>query len=437
MEVRVRIAPSPTGFWHIGNTRTALFNYLFAKRLGGAFVLRIEDTDRARYVPEAVDNIIQALKWLGLNWDEGPEINGPYGPYIQSHRLDIYKKHAQELLDKDLAIKDGEAFRFKTKKAGQTTWKDLIGDKDITFDNSTQEDFIILKSDGYPTYNFANVIDDHYMEITHVIRGHEFISSTPKHIMLYDSFGWGKPRFGHAPLILGSDRSKLSKRHGAKSVLEFKQDGFLPEAIVNYMALLGWTPPSQKEILTMEEMIHEFDINDANVASPIFDFKKLEWMNGEYIRSLSDEELTYRLQEFLVDHPAKDRVGPIVPFIKDRIKKLSDFVPLTHFIYSEPEYDISVFESLKIPDLKSVLGKVSQSLKIVNDDWTSQTFEETFKKLAKELSLTNTQIFQLVRIAISGQLVSPPLFETMDLIGKNEVTGRVQRVAENYPNLSF
>lgn len=430
MTVRVRIAPSPTGFWHIGNTRTALYNYLFARKMEGKFILRIEDTDRERYMPEAVGNIIEVLKWLGFKSDEGPKEGGPFDPYVQSERLKLYKEKADELVGKDFAYYDDKAIRFRTTKEGKTVWQDLIGDKQISFNNSTQEDFIILKSDGFPTYNFANVVDDHYMEVTHVIRGPEFISSTPKHLMLYKAFGWEPPRFGHVPMILGSDKSKLSKRHGSKPVLDFRDDGYLPEAIINYMALLGWTPPSGKEILSLEEMIKEFDIKDVNVASPIFDIRKLDWMNGEYIRLLTDEELTKRLQEYLVDHPAKDKIATVVPLIKERIKKLSDFIPMTNFLFEKPEYEKEIF--VKVAggkSVKEVLVAILKRMESLQKPWIAEDFEKQFRTLAEELGLSAAIIFQLVRVSISGQTVTPPLFESMKILGEDEVIKRVDYVA--------
>ncbi len=455
-QVRVRIAPSPTGFWHIGNTRTALYNFLFAKKQGGKFILRLEDTDRERLVPGAAENIIEAVKWLGLNYDEGPDIGGPFAPYTQSERMDLFKKHAEELFKKGLAFKDEDAIRFRTQKEGKTSWHDLIGGKQIAFENSTQEDFVILKSDGFPTYNFANVIDDHYMQITHVIRGPEFISSTPKHLMLYEALGWEPPRFAHVPMILGPDKAKLSKRHGAKPVLEFKSDGFLPEAVVNYMALLGWTPPSGREILSLEEMVKEFDIKDVNVSSPIFDFKKLEWMNGEYIRKMSDEELAKRLIDYLSglpvqaeeiedkvlgkdshkekkalpQHLTEEKIAELTPLIKERIKTLSDFVPLTNFIFERPEYDKKFFGQLKIDNTAQVLQQILEKLEAFKKPWTKEEFEQAFQGLAKALRLSNTQMFQLIRVAISGQLVTPPLFESIQIIGVEETLERIKKSLE-------
>lgn len=418
MEVRVRIAPSPTGSPHIGTAWQALFDYVFAKKNNGKFILRVEDTDRERYVPESVEQIYETLKWLGLEWDEGP--------YKQSERLDIYKKYAAQLLEKGIAYEDEGAIRFKTEKVGKTSWRDLVGDKDITFDNGTQEDFVILKSDGYPTYNFANVIDDHLMQISHVIRGNEFISSTPKHLMIYQAFGWIPPQFAHLPVLVGSDRSKLSKRHGAKSALEFKDEGYLKEAVLNFLALLGWSHPEGKEIFTIDEMIKLFNFKDVNVSSAYFDVTKLDWLNGEYIRKMSDDELTKRLQEYLVDHPAKDKIAPLVPLVKERIKKLSDFIPLTDFFYEKVEYDTAQFQKLNIKNQKEILKKVLEKLEKMERLWKAGEFEQTFRNLAADEKISVTQMFQLIRVAISGQLVTPPLFESIKVLEEEEAIKRVK-----------
>lgn len=434
MEVRVRTAPSPTGIPHIGNTWAALFNFVFAKKNKGKFILRIEDTDRERLVPESVEKIYETLKWLGLDYDEGPDKGGPFEPYLQSKRLEIYQKYAQELLEKGLAIKDEGAIRFQTSKEGKTSWTDLVGNKEITFDNGTQEDFIILKTDGYPTYNFANVIDDHLMEITHVIRGNEFISSTPKHIMVYKAFGWDIPQFAHLPVLVGADRAKLSKRHGSKSILEFKQEGFLKEALINFMILLGWSHPEGKDFFSLEEMISLFDFKDVNLSSAFFDTQKLEWLNGEYIRQMSDEDLAKRLQEFLVDHPSQGKIEHIIPLVKERIKKLSDFIPLTDFFWEKPEYEKDVFEKLKIEDINSVVGKIVETLENLNKPWKKEDFEETFKKFGTDNNLSNTQTFQLIRVAISGQTVTPPLFESIEILGPEETLARVNEAQKYLSN---
>ncbi len=445
-QVRVRFAPSPTGFMHIGGVRTALFNYLFAKKHKGVFILRLEDTDRERYIEEAVGNIIEALNWLGLKYQEGPEIKGEYGPYIQSERLELYKKHAEELLKKDRAYQDEGSIRFKTLKEGQTTWHDLIGDergshsgKGITFLNSTQEDFVILKTDGFPTYNFANVIDDHYMQITHVIRGPEFISSTPKHLMLYKSFDWTPPQFAHVPVILGPDKSKLSKRHGAKPVLEFREDGFLPEALLNYMALLGWAPPSGNELLSLEQMVEEFDIKDVNVSSPVFDLTKLEWINGEYIRKLSDQELGSRITQSLMqigwtkaaEPEIQQKINQLAPLVKERIKKLTDFVPLTDFIFEKAEYDQEVFDKIlkkQQVDLGNTMNEIASTMENLSTPWDAKQFEERFRALADKLGLSASEMFQLIRAGVSGQLVTPPLFESIQILGEQETISRIKNV---------
>lgn len=430
--VRVRLAPSPTGSPHIGTAWQALFDFVFAKKNQGKFILRIEDTDRARYVAQSEQEIIDTLNWLGFEYDE---------IYKQSERLDIYRKYSQELLDKGLAYKDEGAIRFKTEKIGQTSWTDLVGGKQITFPNNTQEDFVIIKSDEYPTYNFANVVDDHLMEITHVIRGNEFISSTPKHLMLYQSFGWAPPQFAHLPVLVGSDRSKLSKRHGAIGALEFKKMGYLKEALINFLALLGWSHPKAQEFFSLDEMIDLFDFADFNPSSAYFDITKLDWINGEYIRRMSDEELEKRLDEYLVDHPSKSKLAPLIPLVKERIKKLSDFVPLTYFFFTSPEYDMEVFKKLlsRHPeadsaegsiDLRSILEKMLEAMQNLQKPWDAKVFENTFRKLAEELGISVTQMFQLIRVAISGQLVTPPLFESVKILGEEETIKRVKEALE-------
>ncbi|MBI2593692.1 glutamate--tRNA ligase [Candidatus Daviesbacteria bacterium] len=437
MDIRTRIAPSPTGSPHIGTAWQALFDFVFARKNNGKFILRLEDTDKVRFVPESAKQIDETLEWLGFEVDESPSKGGNFGPYIQSERLDVYRKYADELLEKGLAYNDEGAVKFKMNKEGSTAYHDLVGGeqssrggKDISIENSTQDDFVMIKSDGFPTYNFANVIDDHLMEISHVIRGNEYISSMPKYIQLYKSFGWTPPQFAHLPLLVGSDRAKLSKRHGAKGALEYKRDGFLKEAIINFLALLGWSHPQGKEIFSLEDMIKVFDFKNFNPASAYFDETKLEWMNGEYIRRMPDEELTKRLQDYLVDHPAKEKIAPIVPLIKERIKKLSDFIPLTDFLFEKPEYDMEVFNKLKIRDIKSAVGKILEKVKQLKSPWDAKEFEGTFKELATELKISNLDMFQLIRAAVSGQLVTPPLFESIQILGEEETKNRIKEAQE-------
>lgn len=437
MEVRTRIAPSPTGSPHIGTAWQALFDFVYAKKNNGKFILRLEDTDRTRLVPESVKQIDETLDWLGFTYDEGPNKGGDFGPYIQSERLDIYKKYADELLEKGLAYKDEGAVKFKINKEGAETYHDLVGDKDITIENSTQDDFVIIKSDGYPTYNFANVIDDHLMQISHVIRGNEYISSMPKYIQIYKSFGWEMPQFAHLPLLVGSDRAKLSKRHGAKGALEYKQDGYLKEAMINFLALLGWSHPEGKEMFSLDEMIKVFDFKYFNPASAYFDEVKLDWMNGEYIRKMTNEELAQRLENYLkaIDHtaknlPNKESLLKLVPLIKERIKKLSDFIPLTDFFFGKPEYDLEVFNRLKIKDLRLTIRRIQEKMEQMKSPWEAKDFEETFKALAVELGISNLDMFQLIRVAVSGQLVTPPLFESIQILGEEETKKRIREAQE-------
>lgn len=420
MRVRVRFAPSPTGNPHVGNIRTALFTYLFARKNNGRFILRIEDTDKTREVKGSSKVMEESLKWLGLDFDEGP--------IFQSGRLNIYKEHADKLINGSIAYKKDGAIYFKVQTKGKTSWIDLVGNKEIVFVNSTQKDFVILKSDGFPTYHLASVVDDHLMNITHVTRGEDWISSTPKHIMLFQSFNWQLPQFAHFPNILALDRSKLSKRHGAVGVLDFKKDGYLPDALINFLALLGWTPSSGKEIISLEEMIAEFDLKDINVAPAVFNIQKLEWMNGEYIRSMSSDELTKGLQEFLVDHPSKEKIATVVPLIKERIKKLSDFIPLTYFIWEKPEYDLEVFAKVKIDNKVEVLSKILEQLQKLTKPWEKEEFEHALTKLAGVLQIHNMDFFQLIRVSVSGQLVTPPLFETMKIINEEESINRIREV---------
>lgn len=419
MSVVVRYAPSPTGNPHVGNIRTALFTYLFAKANKGKFLLRIEDTDKTREVGASYQAILDSLKWLGISFDDKP--------ILQSARLGIYQKHAQKLVDKNLAYKKEGAIYFKTDKIGETFWLDLVGNKKISFRDSTQEDFVILKSDQYPTYHLASVVDDHLMEITHVTRGEDWISSTPKHIMLYKAFDWKLPEFAHFPNILATDRVKLSKRHGAIGVLDYQKDGFLPEALLNFLALLGWSPPSGKEILILDEMIKEFDLKDINLSPAVFDLRKLEWMNGEYIRKMSDGELIVLLQDYLVDHPAREKLKQLVPLIKSRIKKLSDFIPLTDFLFNEPEYEKEIFQKvIKGQKIAPLLKDVLQSMEKLKKPWTAKEFENTFRQFAKDHHLSAVETFQLIRVAVSGQLVTPPLFESIKILGEEEMLKRVE-----------
>ncbi len=386
--VKVRFAPSPTGIPHIGNTRTAFFNYLFAKANKGEFILRIEDTDQKRIVEGAQKAILEILEWLEIKWD-GEILH-------QSKRLDIYKKYSDELLGKKIAYEKDGAIWIKMPKEQIFFWEDLVGNKKIKFEGKDQEDFVILKSDGFPTYHLANVIDDHLMGITHVIRGEEWISSTPKHLYLYKSFGWDTPKFAHLPVILGSDKTKLSKRHGAKSILDYRDEGYLKEALLNYMALLGWNPGGDKEQMSLEEMQRLFKLGDVNTANPIFDIKKLEWLNGVWIRSLENDDLEKRLKSFYVkDNFVLDFLdshsiakGAILGAAKSRMRTLADFRDL---ISSNSEVKFSNEEKKVAQELlKFLLDELGK------DDWLNEKFLAALKNFSKEKNLPFKKIYFLL-----------------------------------------
>lgn len=507
--VRTRVAPSPTGFAHIGTIYQALFDKAYALKNNGKFILRIEDTDRSRFVEGAEDVIYQALEWFNLNPDESPKHGGEYKPYRQSERLDIYKKYAEELVDKghayycfctpqrleevrnnqqkegippmydkkcrDLSqdevekrIKSGEKHVIRMKIPNET--KIVVNDLlrgDIEFDSSTVDDQVILKSDGFPTYHLAVVVDDHLMQISHVVRGPEWITSFPKHKLLYDYFGWEMPVFTHTPLISNMDGSKLSKRKGHSSVDWFRRKGYLPEAIINFISLLGWSHPDQKEIFSFEEFVKYFDFKDVSaVNSPKFDLQKLEWMNGQYLMNLSDEEFLSRLKSWLEYclnyeyHGAteyetywnKEKYTSLLNFInsleeekqilfgqinKERIKKFEDLLPLNEFFISEKKVDIKNLASMKSgTDLKEHLKWVSNLL--VNSDWSLSDLKEIEVKIkdrATDLNWKILEVFYPIRIAVCFDKISPPLFESMWLLPKEEVIKRVD-MAINLIDLS-
>lgn len=469
MEVRVRIAPSPTGEdLHIGNIYTGLINWAFAKKNKGKFIIRIEDTDRVRFIEGAEEKMLRSLKRFGLDYDEGPDIGGPYSPYRQSERKDTYQKYAKELIEKGIAYfcfcskekleeikgkeqKEGEfkrhilycdslnpeealkkierggeyVIRLKVSDNRDVSFEDLIRGE-ITINTDQLDDQILMKSDGFPTYHLAVVVDDYLMKISHVIRAEEWISSTPKHVLIYESFGWQLPVFAHVPLLRNTDKSKLSKRQNPVWASWYLKEGFLPEAILNYLALMGWSHPKGKDIFSLDEFVEKFEIKDLKPVGPVFDITKLEWMNGEYIRKMSDDQLLGRLEQFLVDHPAKEKIAKVVPLVKERLKKLSDFVPLTDFLFERVEYDLAVFQTLNIKDIKETLTQVSEILKSMQIPWQENNFEQQFRQLAQDLGLSATQMFQLIRVAVSGQLVTPPLFESIKVLGEKATIRRVE-----------
>src|SRR3990167_1561521 len=459
--VRVRMAPSPTGNLHLGTAYTTLFNYLYARRMGGSFILRIEDTDQARTNPEFEKNIIEGLKWLGLNWDEGPfhqidrlpsyksaserliKSGKAYYCFCTSAELEVEKKKQQEgkrpivysgkcrsLTNQEVAKKLAENVKFVVRLRvpegrGVVKFNDLLHGE-ISFDSNLLGDMVIMRGSGVPLYNFAVVVDDIDMNISHVLRGDDHISNTPKQILIFEALDADIPKFAHWPMILNPDRiGKLSKRANATSIEDFRKDGFLPETILNYFSLLGWTMPDDQEIISLQEMEETFDLSKMRLSGAAFNMEKLEWLNGEYIRKFTDDELTQRLQEYLVDHPDKQAIAQIVPLIKERIKKLSDFIPLTDFFFEKPEYDFEILKKLKIENIRDVLIEIKNKMESLPKPWSAKLFEQTFRDLAEELSLPVVSCFQLIRIAVSGKLVTPPLFESIEILGNIKTLERI------------
>lgn len=400
--VRTRIAPSPTGIPHIGNTRTALFDYLWAKHNNGVFILRIEDTDQARKVEGAEEKIEEILNWLGIIPDE---------KYVQSQRLDLYKEKTEELIKNGFAKREEGAVRFIVPKGKTLEWTDAVGNRKISFNSNDVENFIILKSDGFPTYHLASVIDDTEMKISHVLRGEEWVSSTPKHLLLYEAFGWQPPVFVHLPVILGSDHQKLSKRHGAKSALDYRNDGYMSDAVNNYMALLGWNPGDNKEIMSMQEMIDLFDLKDVNTASPIFDPKKLDWMNGEYIRKSEVSTLKSQIisQNQKVTEIDDKTLEQLIPLAQTRMTTLNDFYPLVQFLIEHKTLDLSDQEKEVAKTLKEKLEALS--------DWSEEGILSIMREVLTQFNIKMPVLYRI----LTGSERGLPLPQITALLGKEWV----------------
>ncbi len=471
LHVKVRFAPSPTGFLHIGGARTALYNWLFARNQGGTFVLRIEDTDRARSTQEAIEAILSSMSWLGLNWDEGP--------YHQMDRLDLYREKADMLLSAKnaykcycrpdeleerrksltkgkgsvdecscLGLSPAEAgdlekegrkpsIRFHSPDTGKTVVSDLIRGE-VVFENSLLEDFIIVRSDGIPTYNFAAVIDDAEMGITHVIRGEDHLSNTPKQILVYQTLGYQPPVFAHLPMILGKDKAPLSKRHGATAVGEFKDKGYLPEAILNYLALLGWSFDETTTLFSIDELVEKFSLERVSRSAAVFDLEKLDWMNGFYIRALPVNELAQKCLPFLkkagfiretaaLDAGETARLEKMVSLVQERVKTLSEIPATLSFFFTE---DLVLDEASveKVLKKEGAVGVVETAVEYLGriDIWNQEEIEKTLRSLQEDLGLKPKAAFQPVRVATTGHMVSPPLFEALELLGKEEVLRRLE-----------
>ena len=432
--IRTRFAPSPTGYMHIGNLRTALYAYLFAKSQGGDFILRIEDTDRARYVPDAVEFIERTLAAAKIIPDEGPHHGGNFAPYVQSERMDIYKKYAEQLVESGHAYHEDGAIRQKMPRVGETTFYDVLHGN-ITIANSELEDQVLLKSDGMPTYNFANVIDDHLMEVSHIIRGTEFITSTPKHVLLYEFFGWELPTFIHLAPVMGKAEdgtvSKLSKRHGATSFNDLIETGYLPEAITNYVALLGWSPKNScQEIFSMDELIANFSLDGLSKSPAVFDYAKLDWMSGEYFKAMTDENFAAVADKYLAGY---DKIF-LASLLKTRVAKLSDIPAMIAFLKELPPFDIELFTNKrnKVTPQKSaeILAPAIKILEQV-DLWTLDTLNEKISAFVAESGLKVGAVMWPLRIALSMQKVTPGgVTEILYLLGKETSLDRLNAALE-------
>ena len=485
--VRVRIAPSPTGDPHVGTAYMGLFNYAFAHHFGGQFILRLEDTDRERYRESSAHNILDSLKWLGILPDEGPEIGGAVGPYIQSERLAIYRWFVDVLLANGHAyhcfctkerlaamreqqeaakastgydrfclcqlseeermqkVRAGVSYviRMKMPTTGVTTFTDLIRG-DISFDNALIDDQVLLKTDGYPTYHLAVVVDDHLMGITHVTRAEEWISSTPKHIVLYRMFGWQIPYYAHLPLLRNPDRSKVSKRHGHTSLNWYREEGYLPEALLNFLALLGWSHPEEKEIFSLDELVEQFTFERFNTSGPVFDLEKLAWLNGIYIRNLSADALYHRVEPFLQRAgllpaeplPAEQAFARrCVELEREKARTLADFPALVSFMFNPdfPFEDEGVKKWLRPapahvrPAFHQLVARIAA---LPDEAMTAETLEAMLRALADELGIGAGKLIHPTRVAMSGRTKGPSLFHLMEVLGKADVLYRFNRALD-------
>ncbi|BDG20825.1 glutamate--tRNA ligase [Thermus thermophilus] len=464
--VVTRIAPSPTGDPHVGTAYIALFNYAWARKNGGRFIVRIEDTDRARYVPGAEERILAALKWLGLSYDEGPDVGGPHGPYRQSERLPLYQKYAEELLKRGWAYRafetpeeleqirkekggyDGRArnippeeaeerarrgephvIRLKVPRPGTTEVKDELRGV-VVYDNQEIPDVVLLKSDGYPTYHLANVVDDHLMGVTDVIRAEEWLVSTPIHVLLYRAFGWEAPRFYHMPLLRNPDKTKISKRKSHTSLDWYKAEGFLPEALRNYLCLMGFSMPDGREIFTLEEFIEAFTWERVSLGGPVFDLEKLRWMNGKYIREvLSLEEVAERVKPFLreagLSWESEAYLRRAVELMRPRFDTLKEFPEKARYLFTE-DYPVSEKAQRKLEEGLPLLKELYPRLR-AQEEWTEAALEALLRGFAAEKGVKLGQVAQPLRAALTGSLETPGLFEILALLGKERALRRLER----------
>ena len=440
MPPRVRFAPSPTGYLHVGGARTALFNWLFARRHGGTFVLRIEDTDAERSSWEMVAGIVEGLRWLGLDWDEGPDVGGPHAPYFQSQRLEKYRARANALIESGQAYRDEGAIRFKVPP-GQTRFVDLVHG-DIAFENEHIENFVILRSDGHPTYHLSVVVDDVDMAITHVVRGDDHISNTPKQVLLYQAFAAPVPAFAHVPLIMGPDKKRLSKRHGATSVIEYARLGYLPEAMVNFLALLGWSPGGDREVLSRDELVSLFALEGISGGNAVFNIEKLDWFNQQHIGRMPAPELAVRIEPLVqaagLWNPALtgERAAwfrDVLDLLKGRAKTFDQLVgELTPFLVADDQLQLEPAAAVKhLPEgIRPVVAQLAAAFDTQKPATASST-EELVRSTAEAAGVKAAALIHATRVAVTGRAVSAGLFEVLALLGAQRVTNRLHR-ALNY-----
>jgi len=471
VSIRVRFAPSPTGYMHIGNARTALFNWLFARKHEGVFILRIEDTDLRRHVEDAIDVITEGLSWLGMDWDEGPGVEGEFGPYYQSKRLELYREHARVLLEEQQAyicrcndsdddsecrcreamsaadaeapLDDGLAVRFFNPR-GNTEFTDIV-QGELSFENEQFGDFILIKSDGTPTYNFANVADDNAMQITHVARGDDHISNTPRQLMLYQAFGFEPPEFAHLPQIMAPEGGRMSKRHGASSLTELQEAGFLPEAAMNYLALLGWSPGDEREYLTTDKLIEEFELGRVNKSPAQFNMKRLVHINSLHMEQMPLQQRAELAADILTANgllssqqrqqsDVMDKVRAVVDALGSRFKYGEQILEYGEHFFSDspPRIDPELYSYLAQPQVRQALSEAGDRLKQL-PQWTIESIEKVVRTTADEHDLKAAPLIHAIRVSLSGSTVGPGLFILVRLVGQDESYRRIQHALEHVP----
>lgn len=430
-KVRVRIAPSPTGYVHIGNVYGALLNYAFAAKFGGDFILRLDDTDQKRNVKGAEEVLYSGLRWTGLEWDEGPDIGGSHGPYRPSQNLEKYQKIAEDLVSRELAYEDEGAIKFKSPQK-DFSWNDAVRGE-ITFPASEVKDFVILKSDGFPVYHFNSVVDDVEMKISHVIRGEEHISNTPRQIALFEALDAQLPVFAHFPTLRNADHKKLSKRRDPVDLRLYREAGYLPEALVNFLCLLGWSHPQEKEIFSLDEFVDKFSLERVRKAGPVFDIKKLNWINGVYIRALENEELARLLNDYIAADTSVEFLKTVAPLIKERIDKLSDAEPLLSFFWDRPTAGRDTFTD------ETAGRHVAEALIVLRrvPEWDLDHINSALSEIIKEKGFKTGNFYMTLRLAIAGVKITPPINESMVILGKDEVLYRLEEAQKLFIDIEL